>query len=147
MEDIPSVKVLSEQIDKLKKTIASLKHPKELDPDVEPECVKWDLYEQSISDDPIAFMKAHLDSEETRIRKIKDKTLKELQGCLRFFSGERPMIRKARLLDFLRKFPGYRSDNLRLIEQRLYLTRKWMKENNFSTDKLEDLYELLKSGE
>ena len=131
---------LLEEIQVLKRSIASLTGGKEYDPETEPECIKWDLYEQSIGNDPVGFIKAHMELIETPLDVLRKKSVKELSNCLRFFTGETLGMKKSKLMDFLRKFPGYRSKNIRLIEQRLYITRKWMKDNNLPSTKLEDLH-------
>ena len=142
-EEYISKNQLLEEIQVLKRSIASLTGGKDYDPETEPECIKWDLYEQAIGNDPVSFIKAHMDIVESPVDYLRRKTVKELSGCLRFFTGETQGLKKSAFMDFLRKYPGYRSKNIRLIEQRLYITRKWMKENNFASHKLEDLYDIL----
>ena len=139
-EESISKNQLMEEIELLKRSIASLTGGKDYDPDTEPECIKWDLYEQSIGNDPVSFIKAHMDIVESPVDTIKRKSVKELTNCLRFFTGNTLGNKKSKFMDFLRKFPGYRTKNIRLLEQRLYITRKWMKDNNLPSTKLEDLH-------
>ena len=122
---------LEGQIKKLEERIAALKNAKD-GGDREPECVQWNLYEEFIEKDPVNFIKTHMDRQLSTIESFKRTKIKELQNVLRFFTGANLMIKKAKLLTFLRRAPGYKTCNLKLLEQRLYLTRKWLKENNFT---------------
>ena len=133
---------LDKQIEELKRQIDHLTHG-DYDEDAEPECVKWNLYEECIANDPLSFIHAHLEQEDTALNTIKNKRITELKGCLRFFPGANATERKTHFLSFLRHFAGYRTKNLRLLEQRLFLTRRWLKQNNIPC-KLHELHLYLK---
>ena len=131
---------LEDELMMLRRRIEELTYKHRDTPSQEPDCISWNLYEQAIGEDPLAFIKAHMDIVESPVDYLRRKTVKELSGCLRFFTGETQGLKKSAFMDFLRKYPGYRSKNIRLIEQRLYITRKWMKDNNLPSTKLEDLH-------
>ena len=134
---------IEDELMMLRRRIEELTYKHRDNPSQEPDCVSWSIYEQSIGEDPIAFIKAHMDVEQTPLEFIKRSSLKSLEGCCRFFKGINPSEKKAKLMAFLRRFQGYRTKNLRLLEQRLYVTRKWMKENGFSGN-IEELHDIVK---
>ena len=136
---------LSQEIKELRKRISMLESQKYDNPDREPDCIKWDLYEQSIGSDPVAFIKSHFEAISTPLEYIKTRKIKDLRPVLRFFPGGTLTVKKSFFLEFLRKFPGYRTKNLKLLEQRLYITRRWLKENGRS-GALEDLYQVAQTA-
>ena len=139
MEDIDITQdELTQQIEELRQKIDALSHGVGGE-EKEPECVSWNFYEEAIANDPLSFIRAHMDTEETSIAYIKRRKIPELKGCLRFFPGSNLTEKKGHLLTFVRHFAGYRTKNIRLLEQRLYLTNKWLKEHNIPC-KLNDLY-------
>ena len=136
--------ILATEINELKVRLENLVKKQQEDPDIEPECVSWNLYEQAIHDDPIAFLKLMEDQKEAKLDYFKRLSPIKLVPCLRFFTGDNIIDKKRKLMKFLRLAPGYRTKNLRLLEQRLYVTRKWMKEHNIQ-EAMEDIPNLIKS--
>ena len=128
--ELTDIHELQEQVSFLKKRLSKLVRKVEDDDTTEPPCVDWSLYEQQVSNDPMLFMKKYLENKEATMEKIKTVRLRKMVGCLRFFKGENLSEKRCKLLKFLKRAPGYRTLNIKLLEQRLYITRKWMRENN-----------------
>ena len=128
-----------DELAELRQRIVKLERPESVEPEFEP---KWDPYEECFQKDPINLIKSHFDSEMAPMDKLKKFKVSQLKDCLRFFEGENSTIKKGHLMRFLRRFPGYRTLNLKVLEQRLYVTRKWMKENGYEP-KLIELHNLI----
>ena len=144
-EELDGIEELQTQVANLKKRLDTLVKKTLDDEETEPPCICWTLYEQQVAQDPLEFMRKHLDKEEATLLKLKDLKLKDLAGCLRFFKGE-TCEKKRKFFSFLKRAPGYRTLNLKLLEQRLYITKKWMRENNI-TKPMEELPELLNASQ
>ena len=137
---------MTEEEDPLKREIVDLQQrlaalvqkQNVVDSEREPECISWTPYESYIGDDPVDFIRLGRDAIETTLDWIKKQPLTKLKGCIRFFDGDNLVTKKAKLMKFLKRAPTYKSKNLKLLEQRLYITKKWMKENAFRGS-LEDL--------
>lgn len=127
-----------EIVDLQQRLAALVQKQSDLDADKEPTCVSWTPYEAFIGDNPLEFMRLGKDAVETTLDWIKKQPLTHLKGCIRFFEGDNLITKKAKLIKFLKRAPTYKTKNLKLLEQRLYITRKWTRENNF-TGPLEDL--------
>ena len=143
--ELDGIDELTAQVSNLKKRLDKLVKKTLDDEEREPPCICWSLYEQQIAQDPLEFLRKHMDREEAKAEKFKEFKIKDLAGCLRFFKGDQRQ-RKRKLNDFLRHAPGYRTLNLKLLEQRLYLTRKWMRENKIDKP-MEELPELLNTSQ
>ena len=142
--ELDGIEELTAQVSNLKKRLNSLLKTTLEDEEREPTCVCWSLYEQHIGQDPLEFMRKHIDKEEATLERLKEYKLKDLAGCLRFFTGDLRQ-KKRKFFDFVKRASGYRTLNLKLLEQRLYITKKWMKENNINRP-MEELPELLNSS-
>lgn len=125
------------QIAELKKKYRSMPPPR-CDSQAQPEFVSSTSYEACIQEDPIEFMKQGSDSFNTSTVLFRNASIQELEGCLRFFNGKSQSSKKRRLLTLLRRAPNIRTSNFKLLEQRLYIIKNWMRENNV-TCPLEDL--------
>ena len=136
---------LSTKLTNLQQRLKQLVQKAIEDEDAEPDCVCWGHYEQNLKIDPVEFIRKNMERDEATMDKVRHYKTKQLLGCLRFFKGT-VGERKAKLIKFLRCASGYRTLNLKLLEQRLYITRKWMKENNIYTP-LEDLPDMVRSEE
>ena len=123
---------IKQEIENLQLRLAALiRQQNEVDSEREPDCVSWNPYEQFIGEAPIEFIRLGREAIETTLNYIKNQNLAKLKGCLRFFDGDNLITKKAKLIRFLKRAPTYKTKNLKLLEQRLYITKKWMKENNF----------------
>ena len=136
---------LSTKLTNLQQRLKQLVQKAIEDEDAEPDCVCWGHYEQNLKIDPVEFIRKNMERDEATMDKVRHYKTKQLLGCLRFFKGT-VGERKAKLMKFLRCASGYRTLNLKLLEQRLYITRKWMKENNI-TKPMEELPELLNASQ
>ena len=136
--ELSNIRELEKQVQLLKQKLKSLVSNKQDDEDSEPQCIDWSLYEQQIGTDPLEFMKKHYESKKATIEKIRALKLSLMLGCLRFFRGANLSEKKFKLIRFLNRAPGYRTMNMKLLEQRLYITKRWMKENNIDVP-MEDL--------
>ena len=142
--ELDGIDELTAQVSNLKKRLDTLVKMTIEDEEREPPCICWTLYEQQIGQDPLEFMRKHMDKEEATLERLKEYKLKDLAGCLRFFKGDIRQ-KKRKFFEFVKRASGYRTINLKLLEQRLYITKKWMKENNINRS-MEELPELLNSS-
>ena len=130
---------LKREIENLQQRLAALVQKQNVvDSEREPECISWTPYEAFIGDDPIEFMRLGRDAIETTLDWLRKQPLTKLKGCIRFFEGDNLVTKKAKLMKFLKRAPTYKSRNLKLLEQRLFITKKWMKENSIQGP-LEDI--------
>ena len=129
IEGVEDFEFIKDQFENLKMRLDKLLKKTMDDEEKEPQCVDWSLYEQHIGADPLDFIKKHIDNQETKLEKLKKMKIKDLAGCLRFFKGNN-FERKRKLFQFLRRAKGYKTYNIKLLEQRLFITRRWMKENH-----------------
>ena len=130
---------LRREIENLQLRLAALvQKQNDVDSEREPECISWNQYEAYIGDDPLDFIRLGKESIETTLDWLKKQPLSKLKGCIRFFDGDNLVSKKTKLMKFLKRAPTYKTKNLKLLEQRLYITKRWMKDNHHDGP-LEDL--------
>ena len=100
---------------------ALLQQKKEMQENYQPEIVCDDNFEQFIEQDPQNFVLKSMDNENTPLTIYIRANIKTLKPVIRFFQGKTDGDKKMKLIQLLKKVPGLKTNNIKLLEQRLYV--------------------------
>lgn len=108
-----------------------LQQRKEFEDNYAPPFVAEDVYEHVVEQDPMNFVLKSQDSEKTTPRAYAKLNVKTLKPLLRYFEGKSDTEKKAKLIALLRKAPGLRTYNLKLLDQRLFVFNRGVRNGGY----------------
>lgn len=111
---------------------------KRCDSRAEPEQKSEAPFEIFINDYLEEIFRVNKEMQEIKLEYFKKMGTKKLKNCLRFFKGIDEYEKRIKLIRFLKRAPIFKTKDIKLLEERLYKIKKWMRAKNI-TCKLEDV--------